>query len=509
VRGGGRGRSARGAPAVSTETAARRRRLRRRFALRLAPAMIGANTAGAVVVYVYLVFLSPSRADGGDPTGTLVNTIVFLGYSGLATLLGIVGSVVVLRDVARWLSLSAPASPGQRRRAVRTPVRLVRVYATLWAVAVVVFAALNLNDSFGDALTIGATIALGGMTTSALSYLLAERLVRPVVVEAMAGAPEPPPVVLPVRRRVLLAWALGTAVPVAGIFLGVLDLDGGGRLDRGALLFLSGVALGVGALAMRATARSLSDPVESVTRVLQEVAAGRFDVQVPVYDGSEIGQLQSGVNRMVEGLRERERLRDLFGRQVGEDVARSALERGVALGGERCDTAVLFVDVIGSTALAEQQPAEVVVQRLNAFFGTVVDVVTAHHGWVNKFAGDGALCVFGAPVQRPDAAACALAAARALGQRLQSLPLEAAIGVASGPVVAGHVGAESRFEYTVIGDPANAAARLCELAKSVPGRVLADAASTSAGEGEASHWVRDGEVLLRGRSVETCLVRPR
>jgi len=79
------------------------------------------------------------------------------------------------------------------------------------------------------------------------------------------------------------------------------------------------------------------------------VERGRTDVEVPVEDGSEIGLLQAGVNRMVAGLREHERLRDLFGRHVGEDVARSALERGVELGGEVREAAVLFVDVVGST----------------------------------------------------------------------------------------------------------------------------------------------------------------
>jgi adenylate cyclase len=239
------------------------------------------------------------------------------------------------------------------------------------------------------------------------------------------------------------------------------------------------------------------------------VGEGRLDVTVPVYDASEVGQLQSGFNVMVRGLRERDRLRDLFGRQVGDDVARLALEEGVQLGGETREVAVLFVDIVGSTSLALSMDPQEVVQRLNAFFAVVIDVVTAYGGWVNKFEGDGALCVFGAPVTRPGFTTSALTAARILAERLAALPVEAAIGVSAGTVVAGHVGAETRFEYTVIGDPVNAAARLTELAKTAAGGVLADAdVVAAAAPEEAACWVAGDQLTLRGRDRPTRLAHP-
>ena len=174
------------------------------------------------------------------------------------------------------------------------------------------------------------------------------------------------------------------------------------------------------------------------------------------------------------GLRERERLEDLFGRHVGEQVAREALEQGVELGGETRDVAILFVDVIGSTGLAAEREPHEVVEALNAFFSVVIEVVAAHDGWVNKFEGDAALAVFGAPVPTDDPASSALAAGRELAARLaDGVELEAAIGISAGEVVAGNIGEESRFEYTVIGDPVNEAARLTELAKDKPQRLLA------------------------------------
>src|SRR6185312_15422877 len=107
-------------------------------------------------------------------------------------------------------------------------------------------------------------------------------------------------------------------------------------------------------------ARSLADPIEALRRAVGRVEHGDLDAQVEVDDGSEVGLLQAGFNQMVAGLREREHLRDLFGRQVGEEVMHHALERGVELGGEARDAAVLFVDIQGSTSLAEERdPAEV------------------------------------------------------------------------------------------------------------------------------------------------------
>src|SRR5260221_2628706 len=221
------------------------------------------------------------------------------------------------------------------------------------------------------------------------------------------------------------------------------------------------------------------------------ILLGGITTDVRVYDGSEIGVLQAGFNSMVAGLREREQLRDLFGRHVGDQVASAALESGGVLGGELRQAAVLFVDVIGSTSLAAERAPDDVVCLLNRFFGLVVEVASQHDGWVNKFEGDGALCVFGAPGDLHDHAGCALAAARDLNDRLRAeLPeLEAGIGVAAGTVVAGNVGAAERFEYTLIGDPVNEAARLTVLAKGTPGRVLATAPTLArALNGERDKW---------------------
>jgi adenylate cyclase len=170
---------------------------------------------------------------------------------------------------------------------------------------------------------------------------------------------------------------------------------------------------------------------------------------------------------------------------------------------------VLFVDLVGSTAMAQRLPPQEVVAMLNEVFGCVVRCTTAEGGWVNKFEGDAALCVFGPPSNEPGHETAALRAARSLHEALEALrsghpDLDAGIGVSTGRVVAGNVGSEDRYEYTVIGDPVNEAARLTEQAKVVAERVLASRSTVLAADpDEEARWRRHGAFALRGRAAPT------
>jgi adenylate cyclase len=177
------------------------------------------------------------------------------------------------------------------------------------------------------------------------------------------------------------------------------------------------------------------------------------------------------------------------------------------------DASVMFVDVIGSTTLAAERPPESVVAMLNALFGAVVRCVTAEGGLVNQFQGDGALCVFGAPIELPDHAARALRAASALRSEIATFGddypgFDAAIGVSSGRVVGGDVGTEDRYEYTVIGDAVNEASRLTDEAKQRAGRILVSEQTIRTSGATSDDWLPCGEFALRGRPIPTVVYEP-
>jgi adenylate cyclase len=493
------------------------RALARRLQLWLTLAIVQANIVGACVVFIVAVLVVPESDVPTGDTIRLVNGLLAAVYVAVAVPIGVIWGTRRMGEVRRWLAEDRSPTEREQKLVLRAGLRLFSVQATLWLAAALVFGIFNSTYSLKLGVRVGITVAMAGTTTSAVAYLLTERIARRAAARALAAG-APPRLVGPgVTLRALFAWALGTGIPVLGVVLVGIDVLAGEDPTRAELAVtmvgLGGIALVIGLLSTLVAARATADPINSVRRALHEVEEGNLDVEVAVYDGTQIGLLQAGFNRMVAGLRERERIRDLFGRQVGEDVAREALEPGeVELGGQEVDVAVLFVDLIGSTTLATERPPEEVVDLLNRFFDVVIHVVEQEGGWINKFEGDAALAIFGAPVELEDRDSKALAAARKLGERLgREVPeLEAGIGVSGGTAVAGNIGAARRFEYTVIGDPVNEAARLTELAKSVPARVLANADLVDrADASEADRWEGCGEETLRGRSEPTRLATPR
>jgi adenylate cyclase len=483
-------------------------------------AIAGANIAGAVAVFVLSVYVVPApRIDHAAHLDRL-NLILFVVLLPLWIAAAALWAMAAWRRTSRWLAEDRAPTPEERDATIRFPKRLAAMELGLWVAAAVPFVALNGAYSATLGVECAIETLLGGLTTCALAYLLDEKLSRPVVALALERTPveqSESAACLAVRSRLGLTWVVGTLVPLVAVMLVGAAVMGddfvGSHRDVGmAVVVVAAVGVVVGLIAMLITARTLADPLRALRGAVADVAQGRLETSVRVDDASEVGMLQAGFNRMVHGLRERERLIDLFGRQVGEDVAREALEReDVELGGETRDAAVLFVDLIGSTSMATRWEPHAVVSELNAFFAIVVDTASLHGGWVNKFEGDAALCVFGAPTSHPDPAGAALAAARTLRTRLErELPdVEAAIGVSAGPVVAGNVGAAERYEYTVIGDPVNEAARLTELAKQDPNRLLASGAAVErARDRERARWRAGDAVTLRGRELPTVVATP-
>jgi adenylate cyclase len=447
---------------------------------------------------------------GGDTRLWTVGLNAIYAIIGITLLTVVTNGWIHRAFEPEWRALLTNETPDVRVRTavVRQPWRLA-IFVVLSWVPAIVFAMSDdlLRAEFQDAVAELVGIGLGTLANASLVYLLAERVLRPLFATALApgdiGA-----ATAGIRPRIFVAWALGAALPLAGIVVTPLLVDEGDPFPATVpMVYLGCLGLGVGFLMTRVTVRSVAEPLASVRAGLSRVQSGDVDVAVPVDDAGEVGQLQSGFNDMVDGLRQRRVLEDLFGRHVGADVARRAVEGGVSLGGELRPVSVFFVDLIGSTQMAEQLPAQDVVAAVNRFLGLVVHAATAHGGWVNKFEGDGALCVFGAPEPQPDHAARALRAAAQLRDDLQAAGIDAGIGLSSGDAVAGNVGTESRYEYTVMGHPVNEAARLSDLAKQRPARLLVSAESVRLAGSDA--WAEAGTVDLRGVREPVAVCEPR
>jgi adenylate cyclase len=477
--------------------------------------MLAANAFGAVLVYAFIQYGLPTPeggASGVRSSGLLVPLLIFV----IGGTLSLTAAALMLRPVMRWQLRGGPPSLQEQMAALHAPLRQAIVHLSLWLVGSAVLAASIIVATPRLAGAVIVTECMAATIVFGFTYMLGERILRPVAAQALQTGTFDHTLTPGVGTRMAMTWGMGTFAPtIAIMLLCVTQITSQVRFSARSLavsiLLLCGVVIMQALALSMLTASSISDPVRQLSRAIDRVQEGARDVQVEVFDGSEIGLLQVGFNRMMEEAAQRLQLQELFGRHVGDEVARRALEYGTELGGETRFVAVLFVDMVGSTAAAAERPPTEVVSLLNEFFRVVVDVVDVHNGLINKFVGDAALVIFGAPLDRPDAPTAALTAARELREALRALPgLDVGIGVSAGLAVAGNIGAANRFEYTVIGDPVNEASRLTELAKEHPGRVLASGSVLYfAEEHEQQLWETGAEVQLRGRRRKTLLAWPK
>src|SRR3712207_3644820 len=337
-------------------------------ARRCCGALFAANVVGAVLVFVLSVYVVPSPQVEDMATLDTLNLIAFAVVLPPWLAAGGWLSARMARRSSEWLVEGRDPTSEDLRASLTFPKRQALLEAALWGVALVIFTVLNSFWSIELGLGCALEVLLGGLTTVALSYLLCERLSRPVFARALERGRDlqmPEGTRCPgVASRLTLAWVVGATVPLVCVLLvGLIALsDVEASKERlglaTALLAITGVMVGL--IVIVTASRQLTEPLKALRQALASVERGDLAATVEVDDASEIGRLQSGFNNMVAGLRERDRLLDLFGRQVGEEVAREALERdGVELGGETREAAVLFVDLIGSTSMATRlEPQE-------------------------------------------------------------------------------------------------------------------------------------------------------
>lgn len=235
------------------------------------------------------------------------------------------------------------------------------------------------------------------------------------------------------------------------------------------------------AFALRFASR-VGRTVQAISAAATEVKAGRY-VDAPVTpSGDELEQLGRHFNEMVEGLRERDHLKETFGRYVTRQVADHLMKNHQVLGGELVPVTVLFSDIRSFTTISESMEPRALLDFLNEYFTGMVESVLQHHGVVDKFIGDAIMAIWGAPVTKPNDAENAVLAALEMRQALHKFNqgrgsrakpiIRIGMGLNTGEVLAGQIGSLDRLEYTVIGDTVNLASRMEGLNKALGTDIL-------------------------------------
>ena len=305
--------------------------------------------------------------------------------------------------------------------------------------------------------------------------------------------------------KIVVALLFSAVVPPA-LIAGELVSYEGERLMQEVAVDLVASAFGIG-VTLYWVSLSLTRPLARLGNGIAKVAGGELSVRLPVTSNEEIGALTARFNQMVEGLRERQRIRETFGKYVSESVASALLKEAGdgRLRGETREATLLFTDIEGFTTLSERLTPDVLIAVLNEYLELVVEPIQRHGGVVNSFIGDGLFASFNLPLANEAHAASAIAAAldiqRATAERrfAGDVRLATRIGINTGTVIGGSIGAGDRLGYTLLGDAVNTAARLQELNKAHGTRVLvSEATRRLAGDEFAFRPI--GTLAIRGRS---------
>lgn len=255
--------------------------------------------------------------------------------------------------------------------------------------------------------------------------------------------------------------------------------------------------------------RTLTLPIVELLHAARRIEQGDYAVQIKPSTRDEIGSLTVAFMQMVHGLRERQKIKEEFGKFVNPEIAERAIQGSLRLGGEKKHCTVLFTDIRGFTQFSESRQPEEVVDFLNRYFTAMVDSVTVTDGVVDKFIGDAIMAHWGALLPQKDEAKRAVNSALLMRQSLidlnHSFALEGiphinfGLGINTGPVIAGQVGSEKRLEFTVIGDAVNLASRIEYLNKEFGTDILISE-STRRILGDDYHLVAMPPVPIRGKA---------
>ncbi|MGZ3746449.1 MAG: adenylate/guanylate cyclase domain-containing protein [Pseudobdellovibrionaceae bacterium] len=284
--------------------------------------------------------------------------------------------------------------------------------------------------------------------------------------------------------------------------------------------FITGLVLSGALFFIFLFSMTLTSPIEKLAGLIGMVSKGNFNVKATshVKSHDEVGDLAIAFDHMTDGLKERDKVKNLFSKFHGSSVAEDLINKDIGVGGQSKDVVVFFSDIRGFTAFSEHRSPEQVVAMLNEYFAVMVKIINRHGGVVDKFIGDAIMAIWGAPKTSEEDARMALRACIEMRKGLAELnekrigrgepPLMIGMGLHAGSAISGTIGSDERMEYTVIGNTVNTASRIEASTKAFGADLLVtDDVISKIGENFILDYAGAAEVKGRSEAIKMYKVR--
>lgn len=370
-----------------------------------------------------------------------------------------------------------------RRRVLNQPYMIVVMDSVVWGLGAVIFWAVGSPGGVG----IGVA---SGLITLMLAFFWVEHVTQHNLVPLffpdgqlsnIRGVKS-----ISLRMRFAALIFAVSVVPLAFIHLTIMRFKEIQMMDQMSLLMLvsriqetiaveSILFLLAAVVLSYLVMANLQRPVRDIIRVMGQVKRGNFNESVRVVTNDELGFTGETLNAMTAGLRERELIKDTFGKYVDKRVRDEILAGNVPLDGEMKRATILFADLRNFTPMVAVTPPKQLIYILNSYFNEMAESIKAHGGLILQFIGDEVEAVFGAPVRTSDHETDAVKTALDMRCRMERLnrklagegigQLSHGVGIHTGPVLAANIGSEDRSTYSLIGDTVNLASRIQGLTK--------------------------------------------
>ncbi|MBT8340298.1 MAG: HAMP domain-containing protein [Desulfatitalea sp.] len=418
---------------------------------------------------------------------------VNLFFSPCAFTFGIIIMLVYERPIRTYFKVRDRRLTDQqviraKRRCLNEPFFLVALNQGLWLLAAIMFPLVAWRH--GAAQTAISHIfflsLFTGLTTSILAFFGFEQALQRLLIPSLFSRGDLFDIPGVIRIRIgtrLFAFLIACNIIPFLAIIGVFQRIRMSNMAPGQMIAQINIALYINSAVFVTTAiwltllvkGNLTRPLKSIISVLDDVRRGEFNSMVPVSSNDEIGYVGQVINQMNAGLKERDKIKELFGRYVTAEIRDEILSGRIPLDGETKDVTILFCDLRDFTPLTATLPPKEVVKIINRYFSEMEEVIQQYHGLALQFLGDEIEAAFGAPLARLDHADLAVQAALDMSRRMARVnqglaargydPLRHGIGIHSGEVVAANIGSPDRLSYALVGEAVNLASRLQSLTK--------------------------------------------